>query len=611
MLQEAPQPNFGQTAEDQMRPTSTARMRRSLIALGLAVTLASRLGVAANSNMTFESLTSFDRKLVDNACTREKYSLGPAAYRACVEGQVRTFSESDGPVDLTSTNPSDRKMLDYACTREKYSSGPTAYYRCVREQLRVLQSAAPAPDLSTFSQGDQKMMDNACTREKYSGGPAAYRRCIERQADALARSSGPANLDGVAPEDRKMIDNACTREKYSVGPAAYHDCVRTQLRALTGSLTPPPERATPAPKPPLPTAKLATRAPVQVKQEDASPPPIVFKKNEPANPPPTFQWKKPEQPAPVVVPPNQPPRRSDSKSDDTLFWLIGGVVALYVGSKTIQSFKKINCTSCGNVTKNPTAMCDGCGERRRGDEAKHQEQRRQEQARQTAEEQRSREAARARADQERRRREAEERERINTLADLQKMTGTQFEAFVCRLFEADGYRVRHNGASGDQGIDIVIEMDGSKDVVQCKRWRNDVGSPVLRDFYGSLMHAGARYGFIVTTASFTADAKSFAEGKPFSLIDGDALLAWIKGKRTSRPNGHRPPPAGPPPGEARFDPFAVLGVNRGASKDEVKKAYREKMAQYHPDKVAHLGPELQELARRKALEINQAYEKLG
>ena len=32
--------------------------------------------------------------------------------------------------------------------------------------------------------------------------------------------------------------------------------------------------------------------------------------------------------------------------------------------------------------------------------------------------------------------------------------------------------------------------------------------------------------------------------------------------------------------------------------------------EYHPDKVAHLGEELQELAHRKALEIQQAYRQL-
>ena len=46
------------------------------------------------------------------------------------------------------------------------------------------------------------------------------------------------------------------------------------------------------------------------------------------------------------------------------------------------------------------------------------------------------------------------------------------------------------------------------------------------------------------------------------------------------------------------------------SKEEIDAAYKARMKEYHPDKVAHLGEELQELARRKVLEIQKAYQQL-
>jgi uncharacterized membrane protein YkvA (DUF1232 family) len=58
------------------------------------------------------------------------------------------------------------------------------------------------------------------------------------------------------------------------------------------------------------------------------------------------------------------------------------------------------------------------------------------------------------------------------------------------------------------------------------------------------------------------------------------------------------------------DPYAMLGVKRGATTEEIKAAYRVAVAQYHPDKVAHLGEELQELAHRKFVAIQKAYEQL-
>lgn len=61
---------------------------------------------------------------------------------------------------------------------------------------------------------------------------------------------------------------------------------------------------------------------------------------------------------------------------------------------------------------------------------------------------------------------------------------------------------------------------------------------------------------------------------------------------------------------AASDPHAVLGIVSGASQKEIRAAYRARMREYHPDKVEHLGEDLQKLAHRKSLEIQQAYQRL-
>ncbi len=59
------------------------------------------------------------------------------------------------------------------------------------------------------------------------------------------------------------------------------------------------------------------------------------------------------------------------------------------------------------------------------------------------------------------------------------------------------------------------------------------------------------------------------------------------------------------------DPYETLGVSRQASQVEIKKAYHDLMAKYHPDKVSHLGEELQSLAKEKSQEIVNAYRELS
>jgi len=59
-----------------------------------------------------------------------------------------------------------------------------------------------------------------------------------------------------------------------------------------------------------------------------------------------------------------------------------------------------------------------------------------------------------------------------------------------------------------------------------------------------------------------------------------------------------------------WDPHRVLGIDRNASVEEIKHAYRELASKYHPDKLAHLGDEFKALAETRFKEIQQAYQEL-
>lgn len=109
------------------------------------------------------------------------------------------------------------------------------------------------------------------------------------------------------------------------------------------------------------------------------------------------------------------------------------------------------------------------------------------------------------------------------------------------------------------------------------------------------------------------------------LFAGYFLVSWLIGKlnggtkpgsespRANPPPGsgnwqERPRPATPPPPDDAKRPwYEVLQVPTYASLDDVKQAYRRRIAEYHPDKTAGLGDDLRALAEQKSKEINVAY----
>ena len=54
----------------------------------------------------------------------------------------------------------------------------------------------------------------------------------------------------------------------------------------------------------------------------------------------------------------------------------------------------------------------------------------------------------------------------------------------------------------------------------------------------------------------------------------------------------------------------ILEIERSASDEDIKKAYRKMAMKYHPDKVSQLGEDYRKSAEEKFRKVNEAYEKI-
>ncbi len=113
---------------------------------------------------------------------------------------------------------------------------------------------------------------------------------------------------------------------------------------------------------------------------------------------------------------------------------------------------------------------------------------------------------------------------------IQALSPSEFEAYVAyRLFKRQGYTVENTPDVKDGGVDILIaDPFGRQSVVQCKRYSKTVGSAVVRELYGTMIHAGAVRSYLVTSGNISRDAREWAADKPMTLIDGDRLVELSK-----------------------------------------------------------------------------------
>jgi restriction system protein len=126
---------------------------------------------------------------------------------------------------------------------------------------------------------------------------------------------------------------------------------------------------------------------------------------------------------------------------------------------------------------------------------------------------------------------------------------TFFERLVLDLLIAMGYggalpdAGTHVGRSGDGGIDGIINEDKlglDMICVQAKRWKGCVGRPNVQEFAGSMEAHRAKKGVMITTSTFSREARDFVERieRKIVLIDGQQLaqlmIDYDVGVATSR-----------------------------------------------------------------------------
>lgn len=122
--------------------------------------------------------------------------------------------------------------------------------------------------------------------------------------------------------------------------------------------------------------------------------------------------------------------------------------------------------------------------------------------------------------------------RRNGIENLGRLSRQDFQKLVGEGFRRRGFEVQEQGGEApDGGIDLLVTRGGERFLVQCKQWQaaQSVGVSVVRELYDIMAAEQMTGGYLVTSGTFSIDAKRFASGRNVELLDGQALSALLLG----------------------------------------------------------------------------------
>lgn len=126
----------------------------------------------------------------------------------------------------------------------------------------------------------------------------------------------------------------------------------------------------------------------------------------------------------------------------------------------------------------------------------------------------------------------EERKRNELLlkADMQsvdKMSGKEFEEYVCALYNKLGYEATQTKLSGDFGADIIAKRNSVPHIIQTKRSASKISVSAVQEIVGAKSYYRAFSCIVVTNNYFTSPAIKLAMANNVELVDRDKLAKII------------------------------------------------------------------------------------
>ncbi|OBK46992.1 restriction endonuclease [Mycobacterium sp. 1081908.1] len=117
------------------------------------------------------------------------------------------------------------------------------------------------------------------------------------------------------------------------------------------------------------------------------------------------------------------------------------------------------------------------------------------------------------------------------LADIDQMSGVEFEEFVAAQLRTVGWSVAHTASTGDYGVDLIAKRDGACMAVQCKRQAKAVGVAAVQQVVAGALQHRCNQTVVVTNQGFTKAARQLAATHRCRLVGREQVQIWARADR--------------------------------------------------------------------------------
>ncbi|MDD2646485.1 MAG: restriction endonuclease [Patescibacteria group bacterium] len=116
----------------------------------------------------------------------------------------------------------------------------------------------------------------------------------------------------------------------------------------------------------------------------------------------------------------------------------------------------------------------------------------------------------------------------STINSFTKLSSSDFERLLDRLYRVMGYSVQLNGRTGDQGGDLIATKGQERILIQAKCYINStVGNSAVQQVVAARNHYDCNRAAVVTSGYFTKEAVELAKTNNVELIPREILQKML------------------------------------------------------------------------------------